>query len=284
ALINVFLFKGNYGDISNALVFENTALLKSGARYFLLNLAALAAAGILTAAFLYSRLSRFVPSFAAILLISFTTGTGISAFSIQKEYAALKNRTGLSISIGGKAYRVSRTGKNIFVFMLDRAMNFFIDPIFENSEKVRETYTGFTLYRNALSFGLATNISTPSLFGGYEYTPENINKRSTELLVDKHNEALSVLPRLFSEHDWNVSFTDPSWLNYSWQPDLTPLRKYDMIAQNTEYKYGKDPYETTDTQNAGGGGGGGIQKGSAGIYYIFPFLEFYLPKYGAYFI
>ena len=252
ALINVFLFKGNYGDISNALIFENEAMLKSGIKYFALNMAALAAAGILTTAVLYSRFSRFIPSIAVILLISFSASAGISSVSIQKEYTVLRNRSDLNATINGKAYRVSRTGKNIFVFMLDRAMNFFIDPIFETSEKVRETYTGFTLYPNALAFGQATNMSTPSLFGGYEYTPENINKRSEELLIDKHNEALSVLPRLFSERGWLVSFTDPSWLNYSWQPDLTPFKQYKMIAQNTEYKYDSVSSENDNAQTTGG--------------------------------
>lgn len=80
-------------------------------------------------------------------------------------------------------------------------MNFFIDPIFKHSEIVKKEYTGFTLFKNTIAFGPNTNISTPSLFGGYEYTPDNINKRSTELLVDKHNETMSVLPRLFSEHN-----------------------------------------------------------------------------------
>ena len=260
ALINVFLFKGNYGDISNTLIFENEAMLKSSMKYFALNIFTLGAGCAIMLIILYSNLSRFMPSITGILLLSFFASVGISSVSIQKEYAALRNRTDLNATINGKAYRVSRTGKNIFVFMLDRAMNFFIDPIFEMSEKVRETYTGFTLYPNALAFGQATNISTPSLFGGYEYTPENINKRSKELLVDKHNEALSVLPRLFSERSWNVSFTDPSWLNYAWQPDLTPFKQYNMIAQNTEYKYGDELYEVYSRRNTGGGHITGLRR------------------------
>ncbi|MGP1458531.1 MAG: hypothetical protein ACTTKL_04400, partial [Treponema sp.] len=259
ALINVFLFKGNYGDISNALIFENQEVLKTGAKYSLFNLSALVIGGSILTALLHSRLSKFALTLSAILFISFLAETGLFTFSIQKEYITLQNRTDLNVNTDDKAYRVSRTGKNIFIFMLDRAMNYFIDPIFENSEKVRKAYTGFTLYENTVCLALRTNISTPTIFGGYEYTPENINKRPNELLVDKHNEAFSVLPRLFSEHDWNVSFTDPSWLNYSWRPDLTPFKKYNMIAQNTEYKYDR---ELVDTDRASstprGGGGGGI--------------------------
>ena len=260
ALINVFLFKGSYGDISNTLIFENEAMLKSSMKYFALNIFTLGAGCAITLIILYSNLSRFMPSITGILLLSFFASVGISSVSIQKEYVALKKCADFNAVSNGKAYRISRTGKNIFVFMLDRAMNFFIDPIFETSEKVRETYTGFTLYPNALSFGAFTNIGTPSLFGGYEYTPENINKRSKELLVDKHNEALSVLPRLFSERGWFVSFTDPSWLNYAWQPDLTPFKQYKMIAQNTEYKYDSVSSENDNAQTTGGGGITGLRR------------------------
>ena len=39
----------------------------------------------------------------------------------------------------------------------------------------------------------------PALFGGYEYTPEESNRRSDMSLVEKHNEALRVLPTLFRQ-------------------------------------------------------------------------------------
>ena len=169
-----------------------------------------------------------------IIVISFLTVTGFSGINIYKEYRRLQ-KTDLRTIINDKAYKVSKTGKNIFIFMLDRSMNFFIDPVFENNALVKKEYTGFTLFKNALAFGGNTNLSTPSLFGGYEYTPDNMNKRDSELLVDKHNEALSVLPKLFSENGWNVSFTDPSWLNYSWIPDLSVFDKYDMTAKNIDY-------------------------------------------------
>ena len=37
-LINAYIFKGNYGDISNALLFEDSSLLKHTLPYFLLNI------------------------------------------------------------------------------------------------------------------------------------------------------------------------------------------------------------------------------------------------------
>ena len=235
SLINAFIFTGNYGDINKFLVFENSVLLHHGAKYFILNIFTLSLCILIILSFLYSKFVKFLPSILTIIVISFLTVSGFSGINIYKEYRRLQ-KTDLRTVINNKAYKVSKTGKNIFILMLDRSMNFFIDPIFENNALVKKEYTGFTLFKNALAFGGGTHISSPSLFGGYEYTPDNLNKRYSELLVDKHNEALSVLPKLFSENGWNVSFTDPPWLNYSWIPDLSVFDKYDMIAQNIDYQ------------------------------------------------
>ena len=235
SLINAFIFTGNYGDINHFLVFEDSDRLLHGAKYFILNIFTLSLCIVIILSFLYSKFVKFLPSILTIIVISFLTVSGFSAINIYKEYLRLQ-KTELRTVINNKAYKVSKTGKNIFVLMLDRSMNFFIDPIFENNSLVKKEYTGFTLFKNALAFGCGTHISSPSLFGGYEYTPDNLNKRYSELLVDKHNEAVSVLPKLFSENGWNVSFTDPPWLNYSWIPDLSVFDKYDMIAQNIDYQ------------------------------------------------
>ena len=235
SLINAFIFTGNYGDINKFLVFEDSDRLLHGAKYFILNIFTLSLSIVIILSFLYSKFVKFLPSILTIIVISFLTVSGFSGINIYKEYQRLQ-KTDLRTVINNKAYKVSKTGKNIFILMLDRSMNFFIDPIFENNALVKQEYTGFTLFKNALAFGGGTHISSPSLFGGYEYTPDNLNKRYSELLVDKHNEALSVLPKLFSENGWNVSFTDPPWLNYSWIPDLSVFDKYDMIAQNIDYQ------------------------------------------------
>ena len=235
SLINAFIFTGNYGDINHFLVFEDSDRLLHGAKYFILNIFTLSLSIVIILSFLYSKFVKFLPSILTIIVISFLTVSGFSGINIYKEYNRTLNYIAYD-NIEKKPYRISKTGKNIFILMLDRSMNFFIDPIFENNALVKKEYTGFTLFKNALAFGGGTHISSPSLFGGYEYTPDNLNKRYSELLVDKHNEALSVLPKLFSENGWNVSFTDPPWLNYSWIPDLSVFDKYDMIAQNIDYQ------------------------------------------------
>jgi len=234
ALINAFIFTGNYGDINHFLVFEDVDRLYHSVTYFILNILSLCVVGIIVIYFIYSRFVKFLIPILTIIIISFLIVVSFSFITIHKEYNRTLNYIAYD-NIEKKPYRISKTGKNIFILMLDRSMNFFIDPVFENDDFVKKEYTGFTLFKNTIAFGISTNMSTPSLFGGYEYTPDNLNKRYSELLVDKHNEALSVLPKLFSENGWNVSFTDPPWLNYSWEPDLSVFDKYDMIAQNIDY-------------------------------------------------
>jgi len=234
ALINVFIFQDNYGSINNLLMFSDAGKLRHSLHELFVNLVVIGVIGIAVFIVIYSNhFTKCIDVVVKILIVSFLVITVISSVTIYKEFSSMKSAENV-VSVPKKAYRITRTGHNIFIFMLDRSMNFFIDPVFENSEIVKREYTGFTVFENSIAFGTSTNFSTPSLFGGYEYTPENIDKRSNELLVDKHNEALSVLPRLFSEQNWNVSFTDPCWLNYAWIPDLSVFSKYNMIAKNID--------------------------------------------------
>ena len=234
ALLNAYVFKDKYGSINNLLMFSDVGKLRHTMHEIIINLVVIGSTGIIIFFVLYVGVfKKYTSTILKILMSSFLVIIAISSITIYKEFIFMKSATN-TLPNSDKAYRVSKTGKNIFIFMLDRSMNFFIDPILENSEVVKQEYTGFTVFENSVAFGLSTNFSTPSLFGGYEYTPEKIDARSDELLVDKHNEALSVLPRLFSEHDWCVGFTDPSWLNYSWIPDLSVFKQYAMRAKNID--------------------------------------------------
>ena len=55
-------------------------------------------------------------------------------------------------------------------------------------------------------------MGTPALFGGYEYTPVEMNRRDDELMVDKQNEALKVMPVLFAQNGYQVIVCDPPYI------------------------------------------------------------------------
>ena len=96
-----------------------------------------------------------------------------------------------------------------------------------------------------ISFGGYTNFGAPALFGGYEYTPLEINKRDTEKLQEKHDESLTVLPALFSENKYTTTVCDPPYAGYKQIPDLSIYDDYEgvksYITQGTVISPDKEP-------------------------------------------
>lgn len=135
---------------------------------------------------------------------------------------------------------LSKNGKNVVFIMLDRAIGRYIPFITNEHPELLEEYDGFVYYPNAVSLAKSTNLSTPSLFGGYEYSPKNINKRKEEKLVDKHNEALKVMPKLFRDNDFAVTVCDAPCANYQWSYDMSiyddieGVRAFNIIGKHME--------------------------------------------------
>lgn len=118
-------------------------------------------------------------------------------------------------------FSFSKEEKNVVLIMLDRALSCYFPYIMEEMPDVKKQFDGFVYYPNTLSFGSNTIYGVPAVYGGYEYTPEAMNARQHELLVDKHNEALKMMPKLFSDHGYRVVVCDPAIAGYSWTPDLS---------------------------------------------------------------
>ena len=68
-----------------------------------------------------------------------------------------------------------------------------------------------------------------------------LNKRDTEPLVEKHNEALKVLPVLFSENGYQVTVFDPPYANYQWITDLSIYEEYPAIKGYNTKGFFTDP-------------------------------------------
>jgi hypothetical protein len=117
--------------------------------------------------------------------------------------------------------RLSKNGKNVVVLMLDRAVSGYVPYLFHEKPELQELFSGFVYYPNTISFGYYTNLGAPALFGGYEYTPLEMNRRSEELLKDKHDEALKVMPSLFYDAGFGVTVCDPPYAGYQWIPDFS---------------------------------------------------------------
>lgn len=242
-LFNVYVFKPNYGNMNAFFVLENSEALNNRT---------------LSNTFLSLFVMLF--SFIAILLAKkFQKGTFVSvllfalciseiAFASYKthfckteylRYASTRTEGVKTTSSIKSVYHLSKTKPNVMVIFLDRAISSFFPYIIEQYPELNDEFSGFTYYPNCLSFGRFTNTGTPSMFGGYEYTPTEINKRKTELLLDKHNEAVLVMPRLFEDGGFDVTVTNPPWLNYGFGETLDFLKEInsDIKLRPTIGKY-----------------------------------------------
>jgi hypothetical protein len=209
--------------MSNTFLFDTPQrLVPTGFAVFLNILLLLFVAGLFVFALLKKYITiiiRFFSIIPAVLLLSAIP----NVINIQSEYNKLtqiKAAEGGTIHTIDKKLALSKNQKNTIIVMADRALNVFVVPVFDEAPVLYEQYDGFVLYPNTVSFSAQTVMGAPPIWGGYEYTPAEINKRADEPLVKKTNEAILTLPRIFGDAGFQVTVTDPSWANHSWIPDI----------------------------------------------------------------
>jgi hypothetical protein len=234
AIINVFLFPGKYGYLTLLFTFSENPY-SNGIVIFLNILIIIIFTLVLFLVF------RFKKIILSVLIIGVCT-CGLLSFiyinKINREFKSIDFRSDNKTFTYEPIYRFSKTGKNILVIMLDTAISRYIPYIFKEKPELSKSFDGFTWYKNTISFGGHTNFGTPGLFGGYEYTPLEIQGRKDTLLVEKQNQALLLLPKILLNYGFNVTVTDPPYANYRWIPDLSIFADYPQIkAENIIGKY-----------------------------------------------
>ena len=235
ATINYMFFGKGLGNLSASLVFNEEPVFPMLQQ--LQNLAVLAAAGLIL--FFLFKATKIIPA----LYLAMTAGVicllGMNINSTQNQLAKmndyLKENVTREVEIP-----LSKTGNNVVVLMMDRCINSYIPYLFQEEPDLQARFDGFTYYPNTVSLGTSTNTGSAPLFGGYEYSPYNMNLRADISLEEKQNEALKVLPVLFSQNGYTSSVYDPPYAGYTWIPDLSIYDDYPGI--NAYHTIGKfDP-------------------------------------------
>jgi len=233
-------FSGKYGIIDTLFNFTSTGVIKTAPFQAVLSLITPLFILFILSFLIYKKKINYLNSFFSILLVSFAIFSFYNIVKINKAYTLLGNKMAEAPEKTSlePVFNLSKENKNVIVFMADGSVNGFIPLIFNDHPELEKQFDGFTLFRNTASYSTHTLMGVPPLWGGYEYTPIEMNKRDDVPLVEKHNQALLTIPLLLSEAGYNVTVTDPSWANYSWISDLAPYEKYEKInAVNTIRQY-----------------------------------------------
>ena len=233
SVVNAFLFVVNYGPMGITLTFDGDLQNSQPIQYMLFNLGImLLLAGVIL--FLMTKRKQVViGSLAVVTLITFGVLSLLNVRGINKDYAKfqeIKARNPVHSITMEPVFNFTQTGKNVIIIMLDRASSAYLEHIFNDQPDLYDSFDGFTYFKNTLAYHVSTLIASPPLYGGYEYTPDKINARTEDLLKDKHNESLLVMPRVVTEQaDYSVVMSDTSWGNYSVVADMSFTEGYEKI-------------------------------------------------------
>jgi len=246
-VVNSHLFSNGYGMMSNVLVYDIFPVFELKTK--LISLAA--TVGAVAVAVVIAKFGKNVATVIALSMALVFAGLGISKTgAINRGYEDARK----AVTDNDPEFTLSKNGKNVVVLMIDRALGPMIPYLFNENKSLGQSFDGFTYYHNTMSYGAYTNFATPALYGGYEYTPERINERSSEKLVDKQNEALKVMPVIFSKAGYNATIVNPSYAGYKWNSDLTVFDGLERVsAYNTLFRYVPvnygDTYQATVRRN-----------------------------------
>jgi len=230
AIVNVFLFVEYYGHLSTMFKFSEE--VESSTIIILLNLFIIFFIAILISLFM-GKLRKILVSGLTIAVFALMLSGTMNCINIFREFHIFQLQLIENSHTTDKPiYRFSKNGKNVLIIMLDMGMPGYLPYIFDEKPELNNSFDGFTWYRNTISFGPSTIFGVPGIFGGYEYTPLEMQNRNDTPLVEKHNEALLLLPKIFSDHGFEVFVSDPPLANYSWIPDLRFFSDYPQINAN----------------------------------------------------
>ncbi len=248
SLCNYFIFSGNYGNLSPELFFQTKTLWLSGQKTILNILMCLLIPVFLLIGLRYGK-ARIIETLLSVCSIGIAISSvynvteltakqkNIEMRIIDNTIASASQNSSDTSVFDTKIFTFSKTGKNYILIMLDNQVGKYTELFFNERSDIAEKYEGFTLYTNTLSSYQNTILGTSGLFGGYEYTAKEMNKRSDVRMVDKHNEAIFWIPQFFKNLGFNVTLTDIPLVNYEWTMDTTMLHNNGYDAHTLFGRY-----------------------------------------------
>ncbi len=216
-IINYFIYGTVDAVMNNMLVYEYDIFIRNYDEFDYVYAVIIIIISILIS-LLLSKCEKFRKDLVTIILICIVLFSAFKAFQVHKEtdpivkrYDKIQMWTSDEIT---PIYNFSKNKQNVVVFMVDRFTGKYFEQILRNFPELKKKFNGFTFYPNTLSFGPQTTSGSPGLFGGYEYIPSESDKRTKELVVDKHNEALKVMPKIFGDNNFDVVASNLPDINY----------------------------------------------------------------------
>lgn len=227
AILNFYLFSSDYGFLSDILVYENDEVFHAESWYKALNVIVLMLLILLVCFLLRRKLIKPMFLLTVAMCVAVMGHSLMEASKVRHGYerffTRMRGNPDDTLTDDLKPiFKISKTGRNVFCIMLDRATGAYLNECFAEDPNLYEQYEGFTFYPNAVSFSYCTLAGAPGLFGGYEYVPAVMNMKSDDSMAEKLEEATLMLPRIFARNGYSSVMTDmplQSFLNKDFELD-----------------------------------------------------------------
>lgn len=223
SFVNYYALYKNYGTMHNDLTL-NVFHITHDPKELVTDLVVFVLLLVLTIMIYRSKKKLFVPLCSAlivpVIVVSVVSINTVNGIYDSYDYIVGQTQT--------PQIHLSSTGRNVMVIMLDKAQGNFLPYILEEQDDLYGKFDGFTYYPNCISYGINTNTGSPAMLGGYDYTPAALNARDDITLREKHNEALLMLPVLFSQNGYESTVCDPPYADYHEISDLSIFDEYQV--------------------------------------------------------
>lgn len=147
---------------------------------------------------------------------------GVAMVGVSSDSAGEAGGPDSSAHLSTKPLRFSKTRRNVLIIFLDRFMGSYIEQILQSDPDLNSRLSGFVWYPRTVSAGENSIAGVHPMYGGYDYTPTEMNARG-KLLRDLSVEAFSILPYNFSRKNYDVNFVAPRGLGFTMAGDCKYL-------------------------------------------------------------
>ena len=212
SVVNCFFFSSNYGSLNDDLTFMHEVVFPP-LSLICLNIFII----VLIFALVFFLIAKKIKIASSVLSIFFISCLALSVKNVIFVGKTYKNMSHTEKNKIESIYHFSKSEQNVLVIMQDACVSPLVFSAFEESEDLKSLYDGFTFYPNTVSMSHYTQLGVPGVFGGYDFTPYEMNKRN-QTIQQKHNEAILTMPTLFSEAGFSVTVSDLPYENYGEEP------------------------------------------------------------------
>lgn len=167
-----------------------------------------------------------------------------------------------------KALSFSKDKENVVVLMLDMFQGSYPEEIFNSNPELKETYRGFTWFPNTLTTSYYTNSALPGIIGGWDFSPQEINKDKDKILFDKISQSYIYAIDKSKSRGFDTSVVNPVYFK-SALGKIEELKKLGAnVATNSSFR----ELSTSDDSTGESSKSQGRLLASVGLFRAVPYL------------